>query len=206
MRTDEEILAFSQTVPGYYDLDELQNLLRLVRTLPSDATIVEIGVEYGRSASIYLQCPENWANLHLIDARTHNAESGRKSTEDLLYQFPNSQAVHCREGWTSEDAANDWYYGSIDLIHIDADHTASGVETDLRRWADRVKVGGYIVFHDYNRPDGKGGVVFPDYTLAISNWIIGQSRIYDKLNTDSALYQWEQRSFVNTQLVLKRNF
>lgn len=86
-RSDEEIIAFSKTVPGYYDEDELRRLLALTRSLPPTATIVEIGVECGRSASIYLQCPENWQRLWLVDARTHNAPMGRRWTAHLVSQL-----------------------------------------------------------------------------------------------------------------------
>lgn len=86
-RTDSQILEFSQTVPGHYELDELERLLYLTRSLPKSATIVEIGVECGRSASIFLQCPENWGELHLIDARTYNATKGRRWLSRLLGAF-----------------------------------------------------------------------------------------------------------------------
>lgn len=87
LRSDADIIEFSSRVPGFYGVDELQQLLAHVRSLPKQSTIVEIGVECGRSASVILQCPENWSELHLIDARTHNAVDGRRWTSRLLGTF-----------------------------------------------------------------------------------------------------------------------
>lgn len=87
MRTNDQIVAFSQTVPGFYEPVELARLCELTRSLSKGATVVEIGVECGRSASVFLQCPENWSTLHLVDARTHNDVMGRKWTSWLLGVF-----------------------------------------------------------------------------------------------------------------------
>lgn len=87
LRSYEQVMEFSASVPGFYDIDELQHLYKLVRTLPKHATIVEIGVEFGRSASVFLQCPENWSELHLIDDRSHSAVDGRRWTSRLLGSF-----------------------------------------------------------------------------------------------------------------------
>jgi predicted O-methyltransferase YrrM len=86
-RTDDEIIEFSTRVPGYYDEDELRRLLALTRALPKSSTIVEIGVECGRSASIFLQCSDNWSTLYLIDDRSHNAPRGKRSVGQLLAIF-----------------------------------------------------------------------------------------------------------------------
>src|SRR5687767_12137518 len=87
LRSDEQVIEFAARVPGIYGVDELQQLLAHVRTLPKESTIVEIGVEFGRSASVFLQCPENWSELHLIDNRAYNAVEGRRWTSRLLGTF-----------------------------------------------------------------------------------------------------------------------
>jgi FkbM family methyltransferase len=40
-----------------------------------------------------------------------------------------------------------------DLLVIDGDHSYAGVKTDFENYAKFVKVGGYIIFDDYNSPD-----------------------------------------------------
>lgn len=48
-------------------------------------------------------------------------------------------------------------YGILDFVFIDGDHSYTGVICDLINWVPRVKIGGWIGGHDWNRPD-KGDV------------------------------------------------
>lgn len=38
--------------------------------------------------------------------------------------------------------------GSVDLLFIDADHSRAGVKRDYEAWLPKVRVGGFIAFHD----------------------------------------------------------
>jgi hypothetical protein len=40
--------------------------------------------------------------------------------------------------------------GRFDLIMIDAGHLYSEIKADAEAWKDKVKPGGYILFHDYD--------------------------------------------------------
>lgn len=64
------------------------------------------------------------------------------------------------------DALRAWYYRgpsvdmamllpdhSLDLVFIDADHSYEGVCQDLLAWAPKVKPGGLLGGHDYDRPE-----------------------------------------------------
>ena len=42
------------------------------------------------------------------------------------------------------------YSNKIDLLFIDGDHSFNGVTADFVMYSDLVKVGGYVVFDDYN--------------------------------------------------------
>lgn len=54
-----------------------------------------------------------------------------------------------------------WEEVDIDLLFVDGDHIAEGVEADIRAWFPHVKIGGYIAFHDYNNS------VWPDVTVVV---------------------------------------
>ena len=43
---------------------------------------------------------------------------------------------------------------TIDLLFIDGDHQYDSVREDLKKWLPRVKVGGKVVFHDYDSHSG----------------------------------------------------
>ena len=203
--TDSEILTFSQSIPGFYSETELKNLLRLTRLLPPESIIVEVGVEFGRSASIFLQCPENCAELWLIDDRRYNAEEGRSAVFELVTRLRTGRTIIFESEMSSETAALQWGRNDatlaaagkgrrlIDLIHIDGDHCRAGVETDIAVWKHKVRrPSGLMVFHDYDRkaPD-KLTPIFPDYTDALN----------ESLRREAEL--WKAVEVCDTQLVVK---
>lgn len=53
----------------------------------------------------------------------------------------------------SEDAADRWNSPSpIGMVYVDGNHKYPMVKKDIELWAPKIKVGGYMVFHDYNSP------------------------------------------------------
>jgi predicted O-methyltransferase YrrM len=76
-----------------------------------------------------------------------------------------------------------------DLLFIDGDHRRPGIDDDINAWADTVKHGGYIVFHDYipNPPQHIKGRV----AEAVDEWKVNavgfnycrQESIVDRLLT-----------------------
>lgn len=62
----------------------------------------------------------------------------------------------------SEKAGTYWQWDKlsspIDFLIIDGDHTYSGVYGDICSWLPHMRVGGYVLFHDYlERPGGFNG-------------------------------------------------
>lgn len=43
--------------------------------------------------------------------------------------------------------------GSLDFVFVDADHTYNGCKRDIDAWVSRLKPGGLLCGHDYDRPD-----------------------------------------------------
>jgi hypothetical protein len=46
--------------------------------------------------------------------------------------------------------------GSLDFVFIDADHSFEGVREDIIAWLPKVRSGGWLTGHDYNRPEMPG--------------------------------------------------
>jgi|GEM_PF-1515543 len=52
----------------------------------------------------------------------------------------------------SEEAAREVQNESLDFVFIDADHTYEGCKTDIDAWYPKLKPGGILCGHDYDRP------------------------------------------------------
>ena len=114
-------------------------LYRLVARMEKP-TIVEFGVEKGRSTCVFLQaCEETGGHLYSLDiadcsdvavspAWTFIQQSDQE-LDDIL-----SKAPALKNG--------------IDLLHIDSLHSREHVGRTLMKWFPYVKNGGHITFHD----------------------------------------------------------
>ncbi len=148
----------SQTtgVFGWESLREENALIHLARQIPTNGTIVELGGEYGRSAS-------QFAYAFKVDGK-----QGHVYTVDI---FPLNHPVvgNLQQAWynniteagfkdyctsirgTTLEGAVIWHEHKtpIDLLFIDAGHTYEDVWADITAWSDFVKQGGVMAFHDY---------------------------------------------------------
>lgn len=123
---------------SYAEIDELK---RLAGALPPDPLIINIGAADGVSALAFaearpdaliwsldvLPCEQELANLD-------KAGFGRKRVVRLLGR--------------SQDIGERFPFVA-DMVFVDGDHHYSGVRGDIAVWADKVRPGGFISFHDY---------------------------------------------------------
>lgn len=54
---------------------------------------------------------------------------------------------------TSVEASKDIEDNSLDFVFIDGNHFYAFVKEDILVWSKKVKIGGYIIGHDYNEND-----------------------------------------------------
>jgi hypothetical protein len=149
----ESAVAFAETISGEYSRAELEELANIAYSLPAGGVIVEIGVLYGRSASIFFQAAqERPLELHFVDPWVVNeSEAFRSFTRMVDENFRNVPfTLHSME---SVKAAKRFEALSINLLHVDGDHSPGGIKTDCKCWLDRLAWGGFIAFHDYTHSD-----------------------------------------------------
>lgn len=170
--TKDEILDFAETVPGYYDRPELSRLYDFVHALPEDSKIVEIGVLYGRSSSVYFL--ESLTRMYplqitLIDPWVVEGTDAKVYFDKMVsaWSIPFT-TISLR----SEEAAQH-ITGGIDLLHIDGYH--EGVHIDCELYLPKLKINGIVIFHDYHRPSEypKLGSVFPTIDAAVDKYTSG---------------------------------
>ena len=105
----------------------------------------ELGVDKGILFGMLLKnCPD----LHLIGVDLFPDRLRSHRVFDLAAQY--ADRVTLIEGDTVASAAmvED---GSLDFVFIDADHSYEAVRRDIDAWRSKVRAGGWLGGHDYNR-------------------------------------------------------
>lgn len=146
-----------------FNKEEAKALFDLLYSIPYKSTIVEIGVQFGRSSSVIAEVQKDQKfDFYAVDSWA-DVES-RKAKEHFLNQV-------VKHGWDLHQYSLDSIEFSkifdhrIDLLHIDGDHSYQGVTADAYAWVPKVKTGGYICFDDYEHEG------LPDVTRAINDFM-----------------------------------
>ena len=162
MITLDEVLGFSTKVPGPYSKLELTKLSELAVALPDNATVVEIGVLYGRAASVFFHVAQHKPlELHFIDPWVVNGKDAHR----YFHQMVNERFLavpFTMHSMTSIRAADACLQPS--LIHIDGDHSPYGIQADcaeLIECDDDLGQPLTAVFHDYDTRNEDGTLMYP---------------------------------------------
>jgi cephalosporin hydroxylase len=131
-----------------FNRGECEALYNLLREQQEHATWVEIGVQYGRSTTVFAEfAKEKNARFFAIDSWGEDVSSEAKRHVESQMQ---------KHGWkfellsmSSEQARSQWTGAGIHVLHIDGDHEYEAVKLDIQLWEPLVARGGYILFDDY---------------------------------------------------------
>ena len=136
-------------VSGWESPNE-QNLLAILATLINPKVIVEIGSEYGMSASIWsMFAPQT--SIFCIDINPEapfmdnlkNANLG----QNVIPIYGDSMEVSI--GWAETCLLHNIpSTNSIDILFIDGDHSYRGAYNDLLAWWDKISPAGIMIMHD----------------------------------------------------------
>lgn len=130
--------AFHHTIG---DVDTLQELVRM---LPPNPVIVNIGACFGTSTLAMLEArPDAFIFSIDINICPKEPEHIQMAGLDL------SSVV--RVLGPSQNAGVYWPY-PVDMVFVDGAHGYPEVIRDSRAWRDKVKAGGILAFHDYGKP------------------------------------------------------
>jgi hypothetical protein len=108
-------------------------------------TGAELGVDKG---ILYERLLHDYPELYLIGVDTCPVPHRRKRCEDIAAQYsPRASLLIMR----TDEACVLVPDGSLDFVFIDADHSYASVRDDIANWRGKVRAGGWIGGHDYNR-------------------------------------------------------
>jgi predicted O-methyltransferase YrrM len=125
-------------------LDEcrlLQSRNELIKLLPKNGVVAEIGTDKGAFARLILDtCRPKQLHLFELDtARIENENISEGLQQGII-------TIHEGKSASLITSMPDDYF---DWMYVDGDHFYEGVKEDIKASASKVKPGGYLVFNDY---------------------------------------------------------
>lgn len=158
-------------VPGWETQPEQQVLMLYASQVPNGGIIVEIGGEFGQSASLFAKAADPSVDIFTFDL----------FPGDLQVQHLSNLAEAGFKGRThaikanSREAAGEWTTittSNIDLLFVDGDHTYEGALGDATLWWPHLKKDGFIIFHDSTPPTNTSPhPLHHEVNKAIEQWL-----------------------------------
>lgn len=150
MRKFEEIFTIVQDTnmaEAAFDKGECEAMYEYLHKLPKGANLVEIGVQFGRSATVLACVAQDLGfDLTLVDNWMEGESPEAKANIEKQIE---KYGWKVNKMWMTSVEASKKYNKKIDLVHIDANHSYDFVLEDIKVWTPKVKVGGYACFDDY---------------------------------------------------------
>ena len=146
-----QALKMAHMIHYMYDY-ELVLMMSIIRSLPDNAIVVNVGAGSGTSGLAIAEArPDLAETTWSIDMRGEdNPYGGLLNERNAFSEFlPNNRIPNQILG-NSYDIGLSWNRGWIDFIFIDADHGFDGITHDIEAWKPKVKSGGFMMFHDYD--------------------------------------------------------
>jgi predicted O-methyltransferase YrrM len=150
--TDLFVPPYCNWVPWNSGLATAHHVLYGLARAVRPQVIVEIGSARGKSTcALALACAQNaCGKVYSIDPHDSNAWAEGEGTFEFLRARVRDYGL---EPWchivrsTSRTVAQDWF-GSIDFLFIDGDHTYEGVRTDFELFQPWLSENAIVLFHD----------------------------------------------------------
>lgn len=130
------------------ECEAVYDLLNEISARDFPLNIVEIGVQYGRSTTMFAEFALIYKDWKFVAIDNWFGDDGQIAHNHVLSQIE-------KHAWTvdlwSIDSlrAADQYDHKIDVLHIDGDHEYESVLSDCEAWMGKVRVGGHALFDDY---------------------------------------------------------
>jgi len=169
---------------GFLTLWEVDLLDQLVKTLPKDPLIINLGAGVGTTAMTILEARDD-AFVVTVDRRCDEHPLGSLQNEEHIIRA--AKWLHRRVGICSESAIpgkNWWHYKKeswwrrkVDMIIHDATHERDPITAEIKAWLPRVRAKGIIVVHDYSSKD------WPEVVAAADELLRSEFKYVDLVDT-----------------------
>lgn len=160
LNSNEISLQHYQNIEGWLTPNEANGLFEISSMLPHEAVVLEIGSWKGKSTCCIAQGLKK-GTINCIDPFNAAGEEGSreiyektKGNKSLLIQFkenlaslPSTVKIKPLQGYSNEFVGQ---IHNIDFLFIDGDHSIEGCRFDFDNFANEIKSGGFLAFHDYD--------------------------------------------------------
>jgi len=173
-------------------------LLKLIKELPSDIIMAEIGCYAGESTLMFLQSGKV-KQLFAIDTWSSKYDGEYHGTEEFIERINRMYKNMAWAEWSFDERVKEYKnvvklkmslkdaideLPLLDFIYIDADHRYDAVKNDILLAKNIMKKAGIIAGHDYDAKESPGVILAvneifgkPDKIYTDKSWII-KSREY----------------------------
>lgn len=153
-------------VPGWETDDEQAFLLKQAYQVHGSGRIVEIGAEFGMSASLFIKAAFPTVEIISVDLFPGNLLQVHQENLRMAGFAGRSTQIQ----GDSSTVGKQWDK-PIDLLFIDGDHSYTGCKADIEAWIPHVKIGGVVIFHDCaNMNNTMPHLLHFEVTKAVSEW------------------------------------
>lgn len=167
-------------VPGWETAAEQDLLVKLAGDVPKVGLIVEVGAEYGMSASLFAHGAHPSVRIVSIDLfpddllkkhRDNLATAGFAGRTRQVQMDSHGPDATMLTLWNRAFGFIVDQPSRIDLLFIDGDHTYAGAGKDIQAWTPHVRAGGRVAFHDCACATNRNPhPLHFEVTRAISEW------------------------------------
>lgn len=172
--TFNEVMEFTRTVSSNaaFEDPECLEYYHVLNGLNGYATVIEIGLQYGRSSAVALQIAK-FKPFHYIGIDPFiGHQEVRRSWEDMARRVGSAYNLHIIPSREFRTQIKNF----IDCVLIDGDHSYNGVRADCENFLPYVKHDGYALFHDYGRDS------LPEVYAAVSEYMKHHDREWELVN------------------------
>lgn len=134
-------------VPGWETDAEQRLLVELARGVPEGGLIVEIGAEFGMSASLFAHATRGKSGVRIVSVDLFPGTMLAQHIQTL--DAAGFTGIERIQGDSKVVWQTAMWQDPIDLLFVDGDHSYEGVKADIAGWTNFVRPGsGVVVFHD----------------------------------------------------------
>ena len=159
----QELLEKTKHIPSSVYEPEQEMWLKYLAPIEGNPLLVDFGTGWGKSAvSLALTCPQaevvtfDPGDVYCLQRNVENHEAYLEKVRGYIETAGVTNIRHLLGNSTTIDQPAVTGGREIDILNIDSDHTYETTTKEIKRWVPLVKLGGIVMFHDYEHPNAPG--------------------------------------------------